>query len=243
MNLSVIAFTIIYLVIAIIHLIFNNYNLTEHLTDQLSLLLVMLPFLLIGLALDYILGKNQTMEQWIVVITKLLPAGVFVIQVISSIYLLLDKAPTTLFNQLIWLFLALPFFIVSYDKETFRQRLRPSLIGTIVLAVVYLFLTMQTKELDGGTGAVILLASYFCLLYASSGIKKLPYLGMLLGILNALLLLVFRYIPLTEGARLYGWDYDILRNFECLIIATLVFSVVIRSCEAAKLRSQSIQQD
>lgn len=214
-HLSALAFITIYVVYAVYHVIADTFLLT----DQLGLLFVMLPFILIGLALDYILSNNQELEQWIKVIAKLLPLGVFVMQIISTIYLYQEEE-LSIFNYMIWLFVAAPFFIASYTRENVQRRVYLSGIGTGAFLVVYLFLATQTDAIDSGYGSIAYFAAYFMIMFAVTGRKRFPYLTVVISVINAVVLLFRRYVPTTRDTKLYGWDYNLNAVIELLIIIT-----------------------
>ncbi|MHB8131136.1 MAG: hypothetical protein ACYDEX_19320 [Mobilitalea sp.] len=226
-NFSTITLIAIYLIMVVTHLFYDSFVLE----DQLILIITMLPFIMIGLILDFILRRNLALNKSIRIVAQLLPSGIFGMQLISTFLIYAEKEPSDLFNYLIWLFLALPFFIASYNKEGHKHKMISSLIGAGLIAVVYLFLTTQTDLLNEGSGAIIYFTSYFLMLYAASGIRKLPYLGIVLGVLNTVALLWLRYMPVTEDAINHGWDYDIFTNVELLIMGTLLLCILIRFLE------------
>lgn len=223
-NLSAITLFLFYIILAVYHIIEDSF-LWE---DQLSLIIVMAPFVIIGAINDLLIKRRPGIDKTLRIVAQLLPSGVFVMQVISNMMLTLDKEPSELFHYLIWLFLALPFLITSYVKEEHKPKLIFSIIGTVFVAAIYLYLTTMTDELNEGSGAVILFFSFFSVLYAASGLRKLPYLGAIIGILNAAAMLWLRYFPSTEAARMYGWDYDIASNVEILMILTLIVCILLR---------------
>ncbi len=234
-NLSAFTLFILYLITVILHITSDGPDIT----DQLGLITIYLPFLLLGIALDYILRHNSTLERWLRIIVALLPLGIFLTQLISMILLTLGKETYDIFNYLIWLFIAAPFFIASYEKNIPRQRILRAGIATGAIVIAYLFLSTQTRELNSGYGSMIYYISYFMMLYTASGIKKLPwpYLGMVLGILNAAFLLLLRYVPMTGDARDYGWDYSIFGSVEMSIIITFVICIIVRVIEVSRNKS------
>lgn len=235
-NLSAVSFVFIYIAMVINHLIDDSFNLT----DQLSLIIVMLPFFLIGMALDFILRQNKTLTVWVRVVVQLLPLGIFLIQLLSTISLYLGLTSLDLFNYLIWLFIALPFFMASFEKDGLRLRMIRALIGTGSIAIAYIILTAQTDVLNKNYGATVYFISYFFMIFAASGIRQFPYFGVLLGILNAAALLVFRYFPITAGAKEYGWDYDIFGKVETLIMVTFTLCILGRLYEAIQAKKNSV---
>ncbi|HWT75736.1 MAG TPA: hypothetical protein VN258_13605 [Mobilitalea sp.] len=226
-NLSVTIFIVVYFGLVVMHLLSDQFILE----NQLSLILTMLPFIIYGIALDYLIRKNRALNTWIRIIAQLLPLGIFIMQIVSTVYLYLGKESYDIFKYLIWLFLVAPVFITSYTKDGMRSRIINTAIGTGAFIVVYVFLTTQTKELSSGYGAMIYFITYFMMLYTAGGIKKIPYLGTVLGVLNALLLLIHRYVPITSDARTYGWEYDISFLIEMFIVITFIICIVIRLVE------------
>ena len=236
-NLSAVSFVFIYIAMVINHLI-DDFFVPA---DQLSLVIIMLPFFLIGMALDFILWQNKALPAWVRVVAQLLPLGIFLMQLFSTITIYLGLTSLDLFNFLIWLFIALPFFIASYGKEGLRSRVLRALIGTGCFIIVYIILTTQTEVLNKNYGATIYFISYFFMLFTASGIKKFSYLGAVLGILNAAALLLLRYYPVTAGAKEYGWDYDIFGKVETLIMVVFVLCILSRLYEAAQARKDLIK--
>jgi hypothetical protein len=101
---------------------------------------------------------------------------------------------------------------------------------------MYLFLSTQTADLNKDIIPALYLIIFFCIIYTASGIKKAPYLGMILGILNALSLLSLRYYPITPKVKSFGWSYNINAKIEILIIIFLLLSIMIRLIEAAAVK-------
>jgi hypothetical protein len=94
-----------------------------------------------------------------------------------------------------------------------------------------MFLTTQTKMLNKNYGATIIIVSYFFMLYVASGINRLSYIGILLGTLNAAVMIMLRYFPLTALSRTYGWDIDIANKVEMLLLFTFIFCILVRIYE------------
>lgn len=237
-NLSIVLLVMTYLLMVVIHIISDSFLLKE----QGELLLTMLPFFAVGSIIDYILARRQDVDKSLKVFAKLCPAFIFLMQGITSAYIILEQKPPELFDYLIWLILALPFFIASYDKKEHKHKLIYSGIGTGLVVLTYLFLTTQTDELNEGYGAVIYFITYFLLLYTASGNVKLPYLGMVLGLINAAAYLWLRYQPITEAARLHGWDYELYIMVDLLILITLCISILLRLLEEVLVRKRAIEE-
>jgi hypothetical protein len=222
-NLSAFSFVIIYIILVAIHLFSDSFILA----NQIGLIITFLPFVAIGGVLDFILRRNTTLDKGFKIFAQLLPAGVFALQAVTAILDAFGRTSYDIFRYAIWLFLTAPFFIAGYQKNSHSKKMLYSLIGTGVIVVVYLFLTTKTIELNKGAGALIDFISYFCMLYAASGIRKFPYLGFLLGLLNAGFMLSLYYSPVTLAAQTQGWDYDFNSNMEFMIVITLFVSIMV----------------
>jgi hypothetical protein len=172
------------------------------------------------------------------IIIQLMPLGVFLMMFISTILLYYEENLVAAFNYLIWFFISLPFFMASYQKEDVRPRLLRSLIGTGAVVVAYMFLTTQTDMLNKSFGAMVIIISYFFMLYVASGIKKLPNIGLAAGLINAIVYILMRYYPSTELAKTYGWDFDISNKVELLIIFTFIFCILVRIYEVVLAKKQ-----
>lgn len=232
-NLSTTVFLLVYLGFVISHLVSDSFILE----NQIGLIIAMFPFILLGMTLDFLLRRNKELDLWMRVVAQLLPLGIFAMQIVSTIYLYLGKEPIEFFNYLIWLFISAPFFIISYKKDEFRPKLLRTSIGTGAIIVVYLFLMTQTKELNNSYGSFIYFVSYFFMIYVSSGIRRFPYLGAILGICNAFMLLLLRYTPMSANAKNISWDYHISIQIEMLLFVTILFSILIRLYEAMKSKN------
>ncbi|HWT27640.1 MAG TPA: hypothetical protein VN131_06845 [Mobilitalea sp.] len=223
-NLTTLIFIAIYLGMVLIHLFLEAFIPIV----QFDLFTTMLPFIIFGVILDFILSRNNTLTKSYKMVAQIIPAGVFVLQGISTINMASGRDDIKAFNYLIWLFVVVPLFIASYQKEGHKYRMIFSLIGIGLIAVVYLYLTTITDSLDEGSGAVVYFISYFCMIYAASSIRRLPYLGTVIGAANAIALLWLRYFPFTTDAKSHGWDYDIAFSFELLIILSILACLFIR---------------
>ena len=226
-NLSAIALALVYLCLVVMHLIIDGFILV----NQLGLIMTMIPFLLIGIALDYLLKGNPQLTRGVRIFAQLLPLGVFLMQIITTVFLYLDRDSYEVFDYLIWIFLSLPFFISSYEKDGMRPRVIKTIYGTGAVVIVYVFLLTQTKELTYGISEFIYFVFYFLILFIVSGNRKFPYIGTVIGILNAAALLLMRYLPFTENAKYFGWDYDIAFLMELLVLSTLILCIIIRILE------------
>lgn len=236
-NLSALVFLLVYLVMVVIHLISDSFILE----DQLYLIIYLFPFVFIGLALDYLLRQNSTMKTAYQIFIKLLPLGVFLMIILSSLEIFDSSDTPAAFDNFFWIFISLPFFLTSYQKDKARPRLLHSLIGTGAVTAIYIYLTTQTEALDRKYGAILIIISYFLLLYTASGIERLPYVGLILGCLNAVILLLLRYYPITQDAISGGWDIDIANKIDMLLVFTSVFSILVRVYEEYITRKNEVQ--
>lgn len=216
--------TLIYIGMVVIHLVSDSFILS----NQVDLLVTMLPFILMGAILDYILSRNHELDTLFKVIAQLLPLGILILPVIATIQLIAGYEHTELINYLMWIFLSLPFFIASYEKDNFKKMMIYSIVGTGFIVVVYYYITTLTLNINSGSGAFLYFIAYILMFYTASGSKKMPWMGTILGVLNAGSLLLLRYIPITEMAKLYGWDIDIATKMEFLVGTSLVICILIR---------------
>lgn len=222
-NMSLFTFIAIYFIIAITLVFLESFQLET----QLNVITTLVPFFLIGAILDFIVSKNNKLTSLYKIIVQLLPAGIFVLFGISVIYNVSGRTPLDAFNYLVWLFIALPFFISSDFKENHKMRLIFSLVGTGLVGAVYLYLTTLTNELNHGNGLMVYLIYFFLLYYAASGFKNLSYIGTILGAIDASILVYLWKNPVTENAKIYGWDYDIAFNFELIMLFTLIICITL----------------
>lgn len=223
-NLSALLFLAIYLVMVVVFLFLESFN-SE---SQLNLLSIMLPCVLLGIILDFIISRNTVLTKGQKLFTQLLPTGVFVIYFIILIFQLSDHSYPEVYNYLYYLFITAPFAIVSYQKEDHKSRMIFSISGTAVVFAFYLYLTTLTTELDKSTGLFIFLVSYFMMFYAASTVRRLPFLSLILGVLvTAFLWYVYRN-PITPEGQLYGWDYDYLLIFEYTMMIIFIICILIR---------------
>lgn len=222
-HLSALVFSSIYLIIILVHLFLESF-IPE---IQMDMLMVMLPFILLGGILDYIISRNTVLPKTYRIYVQLLPAGVFILYALTALLVAIGREPSDIFNYLFWLFITAPFFIASYNKEGHRNRLISALIGTALVALAYLYLTTMTQNLDGGSGLIIYLISYFAMLYSASGIKRMPFLSTVIGAANAVILLLFYKYPSTDTLQAGGWDFDIAENFEILMLEFFILCILI----------------
>jgi hypothetical protein len=223
-NLTALLFLAIYLVMVAVFLFLESFN-SE---SQLNLLSIMLPCILLGIILDFIISRNSVLTKGQKLFTQLLPTGVFVIYLIILIFQLSGHSYPEVYNYLYYLFITAPFAIVSYRKEGHKSRMIFSLLGTAVVFAFYLYLTTLTTELDKSSGLLIFLVSYFMMFYSASTLRRLPYLSTILGVLvTAFLWYIYRN-PITPESKIYGWDYDYLLIFEYTMMIIFIVCIVIR---------------
>lgn len=225
-KLSIIAFITVYLFIVIVHIVSDSFILG----NQLGLLIVFLPFFLIGIALDFIVNRNNTLKIIPGIIAKLLPLGVICLWLPNNILMGYEENIIVQYyfyyiGYVVWLFIALPFFIASFIKTDVRNKTIRSLTGTAAFALVYMVLTTKTGSLDRGIGFIILLLSYFFMFYAISGIPKLNYVAPIIGVLNAIALFVFYK---TSNYALFYMDSSINLKIDILMLVTFIICILIR---------------
>lgn len=223
-NLSITAFIVVYILTVIIHIVSDSFIVG----DQLGLFIVFLPFFLIGIALDFVVNRNNLLKRVSRIIAKLLPLGVIFLWLPNTILMNYGENPVIEYyfyyiGYVVWLFIALPFFIASFTKDGFRHKTIRSLTGTGAFAIVYMILTTKTGFLDRGVGFITILLSYYFMFYAISGIKKLNYVAPVIGILNAVALFIF-----SNNAGGFGWDLDINIKIDIIILITFTICILIR---------------
>ena len=201
---------------------------------QFDLIATLLPFIVLAGILDFILSHNTKLASGYRILAQLMSACVLGMMFLSTSYYAEKNSSIKIFNFLLWLFLSLPFFIAGYYKELHWKKLKYSLIGTALIAAVYLYLTTITDELNESHGAVIFFLSCFFMLYAASSPAKFPFFGTILGDISAAVLLFFRFVPITADAKLRGWDSDIAFKFELILMATFIISVIIQLISVLK---------
>lgn len=222
-NLSLFTFIAVYLVIAIVLLFLESFQ-SE---TQWNVITTLIPFFLLGVILDFIASRNHDLQRGYLVFAQLLPTGIFLIFGISYLLIIIEKPPIEAFNYVIWLFIAAPFFITSNIIDNYRIRMISSLIGTGLVGAIYIQLTTMTDKLEEGNGLIVYLVCIFLLFYAASGLKKLFYINLILGFIDAAILVFLWKNPLTEASKLHGWDYDIGFQFELLLLANIVICILI----------------
>lgn len=222
-NLSALTFFMIYLVMVVILLFLESF-IQE---DQLNLVIVMVPCILVGILLDYIISRNEELPKGYKIFTQLLPASSFAFYGLVTIFSIAGNPLDPKYYYIIWLVISAPFMIASYHKKSHNIKLISSIIGTALVFAAYLYLTTLTDELVVGNGLVIFIISYFMILYSASGIRKMPYISSILGLLNAGILIYMYKSPASADALVYGWDYDFSYYFELLMLFLFCISVLI----------------
>lgn len=221
-NLSLFIFIVIYLMIAIILISLESFQVET----QLNVISAFVPFFLLGMILDFIVARNSDLKTGYKILTQLMPAGIFILFGLAAILSILGKPIDTIY-YVIWIFIALPFFINSYIKDNYRKRMLSSLIGTALIVAVYIQLTNVTDELDNGKGLILYLISIFMIFYAASRLKNFFFIGIILGFIDALILIFLWKNPVTNLSKLYGWDYEIAFQFEILLLSNFIICIII----------------
>ncbi|NLO09844.1 MAG: hypothetical protein GX129_08285 [Clostridiales bacterium] len=222
-NLSLFTFIAVYLVIAIVLMFLESFQLET----QWNVITTLIPFFLLGVILDFIVSRNHDLQKGYLIFAQLLPTGIFLLFGITTILMIIERPPIEAFNYIIWLFIAAPFFITSNFRENYRRRMISSLIGVGLVGAIYIQLTTMTDELEEGNGLIVYLVCIFLMFYAASGLKRLFYINLILGFIDAAILVFLWKNPLTEASRLRGWDYDIALQFELLLLANLIICIII----------------
>lgn len=223
-HLSTLIMIIVYLLVAVFHILSDSFQLDS----QLSLLTMMLPFILYGVSLDFALSRGTVEDSLYQIIGKILPIGIFIIQIINTVLLYNHNESSELLNVSLWIFLAIPFFMASYSSVNFRTDIIRSLVISGIVMIVYGYLSTQTENLYAGNGIILYYITYVLIFYVITQFKIFPYCDIVLGIVNILVLLSYRFLPLTQDTKLHGWDYNILLYFEILLVLTLVLAIILR---------------
>lgn len=223
-RLSALSFIVAYLLMVVAHLFIDSFIPSL----QISLLTTMLPFIILGFIIDFLINRNDKIKHSYALAAKILPIGIFLVIIISTALEMIDRKPLELFNYFIWLFVSVPFMIASYNKDEHRKRVLYAGIGLAFIVIIYLYLTTQTKQLNTGYGSVIYFFSIFMMLYAASSIRKLPFISSIIGVLFAIALLWIKFLPSSTKANVYGWDYDIYFQFELILVVTFILCIIVR---------------
>ncbi len=223
-NLSTLIFLSVYLVMVVTFLFLEGFQAES----QLNILTIMLPCTLLGIILDYTVNRNTVLTEGQKIFTRILPSGIIIIYFIMLIFQIAGRPLSDEYNYIFYLFISVPFMIVSYNREGHRSRMLFSLLGTVAVFGFYLSLTTKTEELNEGSGLIIFIVSYFMMFYAASTLRKLPYLSTLLGILVTVILWYLYKNPQTPEGQLFGWDYDYMVNFEYIMLITFILCILIR---------------
>lgn len=222
-NISLFTFILIYITIAAGMIFLESFQWET----QWYVFSTLAPFFLLGAIFDYIVDKNNELSKGYKIFSQLMPSGIFLLYGISVILNITERPPIEAFNYLIWIFVAVPLFVISNFKNNYRNRMFSSVIGTGLVGAIYLHLTTITDELDEGNGLIVYLICIFLMLYAASGYKKLFFIGALIGLIDAAILIFLWKNPITDKAKLYGWDFDIAFKFELLLLATFTLCILI----------------
>lgn len=222
-NLSLFTFIAVYLVIAIVLVFLESFQWET----QWNVITTLIPFFLLAIILDFIVSRNHDLQMGYLIFAQLLPTGIFLLFGISVMLTIIQRPPIESFNYIIWLFIAIPFFITSNFRDNYRRRMLSSLIGAGLVGAVYIQLTTMTDELDEGNGLLIYLICIFLIFYAASGLKKLFYINIILGFIDGLILIFLWKNPITNMSKLDGLDYNIAFQFELLMLANFIICIII----------------
>lgn len=223
-NLSALIFLVIYLVMAVFFLLLEGFQADS----QLNLITVILPCMLLGVVLDFIISRNTVLNSGQKYFTQVLPSGIFIVYFITILFQTIDRSLPDYYNYFFYLFIAGPFMIASYQKQEHRRRMIFSLLGTVAVFALYLYLTTKTENLNKGSGLFIFMISYFMMFYAASMISKLPYLPILLGLINTAILWYLYQNPVSLDGLPHNWDYDYLLFFEYLMLGSFGVCILVR---------------
>lgn len=235
-NLSLISFVLIYLIISTTLIFLESFQGET----QWNVFSTFAPFFLLGIILDYLVSRNQELTTGYKFLSQLLPSGIFLIYGISLITDIIGRPPIEAFNYIIWLFVAVPLFIISHYKDNYRRRMFSSILGVGFVGAVYLHFTTITDELNKDYGLMVYLICLFIMFYAVSGVKKIYYLSSIIGLIDAIILLYIRKHPITDKAKVYGWDFDIAYNFEMILLTNLIICLLF--CFLAELLKAKIKK-
>lgn len=222
-NLSLFTFIAVYLIIALALLFLESFQWET----QWNVITTLFPFFVIGAILDFIVSRNHDLQMGYLIFAQLLPVCIFLLFGISVMLDIIERPPIDAFNYIIWIFIAVPFFLTSYFRDNYRRRMIASLIGTGLVGAVYLQLTTITDELDEGNGLIVYLICIFLVFYAASLFKNVFYIGIILGLIDAIILIFLWKNPITAMSKLHGWDYDIAFHFELLLLANFLICILI----------------
>lgn len=222
-HLSASIFVAIYLVLIPVYLFLEGFVLET----QLNLLILIAPFAVLGIVLDYITESNKAMANKYKLLVRLLPAGVFLLFGINAILKGAGRESSELFSYLMWLFITAPFFIATYSKERHKDRLIYSIIGTALVAAAYLYLTTKSNDLNTGEGLIIYLISYFLAFYAASNLKRLPWLSAVIGAANGVMLVLIYEYPNMDINSMNQPYSDIALSFELLMMEFFILCILV----------------
>ena len=226
-NLSALIFLAIYLVMAVLFLLVEGFQAES----QMNLVIVLYPCIMLGILLDFIVSRNTLLNNGQKLFTKLLPSGIFILYIIMILFRAADRSLPDYYNYFYYLFISGPFMIVSYQKQGHRNRMIFSLIGTVIVFAFYLYLTTKTENLDKGSGLFLFMIAYFMMFYSASMIRKLPYLPVLLGLINTAVLWYLYQNPVSLDGLPHNWDYDYLLYFEYIMLGTFAVCILMRVLE------------
>ena len=227
-NLSILGFIAVYVLTVSIHLSTDSFIAD----NQLGLLIIFAPFFLMGAALDFIVRNNDELGGFSSAVARLLPLGIILLWLPNASLMKYSSSNSVVqfyfyyIGYLVWLLIALPLFLASFNRDAFRNKTIRSLTGTAAFGIVYLILTTKTGFLDKGAGFVTILISYFFIFYAISGIQSMNYVAPAIGIINAVIMLIFYFFPGSRGNL--GWDSNINLKIDIMMLLTFITCIIIR---------------
>lgn len=226
-NLSLLGFIAVYILTVSIHLSSDSFIAG----NQLGLLIIFVPFFLMGAAIDFIVRNNNALGNFLAAGARLLPLGIILLWLLNASLMKYSSNSVVQFyyyyiGYAVWLLIALPLFLASFNRDSFRNKTIRSLTGTAAFGIVYLILATKTGFLDKGAGFVTILISYFFIFYAISGIHSLNYVAPAIGIINAVIMLIFYFFPGSRGNL--GWDANINLKIDILMLLTFITCIIIR---------------
>ena len=238
--LSTLTFVALYLFIFINHLIVDGFDISI----QIDMFLLVLPFLFVAIILDYILAHDSSLHEAFRIVAQIIPFSLIALIMLSGFLTLISNNPSSLsdvLNYTYMLFIAVPFFMASYNKKN-KKALIFSILGTVIFAAIYMYLTTGTYKLATGGQAFIYFIAYFFILYSASIIDKLPFIGLVIGGLAGIALLIMRFKPGSMSMFSHTWDMDIAMNFEKLTLIIFIVCILIRFIGAIVNKRQNVSK-
>lgn len=216
-HLSVLSMVVVYLAFLIEHLISDGFILS----NQLSVLLIMVPCIVLGFLDDYMLNHANTKLSFRI-IGKLCLLCLFLIRLYINLAETLESTPPDWLNYIHYLFLTLPFFISGYEKESHHRKLIYTIIGMVAIGFTYMYLANGTDELTTESGSIFYFASFVFMIYSAGSFKKLPFIGALLACIDSLFLIYLRFFCMSERVMMHSWDYHFSYYYEISMVITFL---------------------